>query len=277
MDDLTEAQYREALARILAEADGSRAESGTLAELVERIEALVRFERDHDVPEAERLSRRLRASQDLPASGRTGLVSDIHGNLAGLLVALDDIERAGCDRVVCLGDLVEGGDDDVGVVEEIERRGIRCVRGNHDEDNDVGLPPELQARLLAMPERIAEGEALYVHISPRAIKRKLDNPVEAWNVFDETPYRRILVGHVHVPLIFGERSDDYGMARRHTFRYGEPFAFEPDDRYIVCVGAVGYGRDHEGTIRYGILDHDRDTIEIRSVPGPVLRFDYSRR
>jgi predicted phosphodiesterase len=43
---------------------------------------------------------------------RTAIISDIHGHLAGLRAVLDDIARSDCRRIVCLGDLVDGGDDD---------------------------------------------------------------------------------------------------------------------------------------------------------------------
>ena len=40
---------------------------------------------------------------------RTASISDIHGNYDGLLAVLADIARLQCDRILCQGDLVDGG------------------------------------------------------------------------------------------------------------------------------------------------------------------------
>jgi hypothetical protein len=115
-----------------------------------------------------------------------------------------------------------------------------------------------------------------VHISPRRIARKLNHEVEAWNVFDEFPFRRIFVGHVHVPFVFGERSDIHAQAARHAFEYNRPFDLR-GDRYIVSVGSIGYGRDLVGKIRYAIHDRDTDSVELRAIDGPLLPLDTALR
>ena len=66
---------------------------------------------------------------------RTALLSDIHGDYAGLEAALLDIEGQNCERIMCLGDLVEGGPENERVVERLLELRIPCVRGNHDEVN----------------------------------------------------------------------------------------------------------------------------------------------
>ena len=40
---------------------------------------------------------------------RIAVISDIHGNAVALDAALADIERAGVDQIVCLGDAIQGG------------------------------------------------------------------------------------------------------------------------------------------------------------------------
>ncbi|MGH8673907.1 MAG: metallophosphoesterase family protein [Burkholderiales bacterium] len=185
------------------------------------------------------------------------------------------LERQRCDRIVCLGDLVDGGPDNEAVIETVQQRGVACVRGNHDETNDIKLPGALRGYLLGLPERIIEDDVLYIHISPRRNQRKINHAVEAWNVFDDTGFRLIFVGHVHVPLIFGMRSNAFGEAAKHEFAYNQPFALAADDRYIVSVGAVGYGRDDVGRVRYAVYDRDANTIEQRAIDGPLLDLDQA--
>ncbi len=247
-----------------------------IAALTQEIERVVHFELAQQLPEEQRLSAAFALAAARPAR-RTALISDIHGNHAGLLVALEDIERQGCDAIVCLGDLVEGGPDNVQVIDTLRQRGVRCVRGNHDENNDLALADEARRFLTALPAHLSDNDALYIHISPRANKRKIDHEVEAWNVFEESAHRLTFIGHVHLPMIFGERSSIYGAATRHGFEYNRPFKLASDDRYIVSVGAVGYGRDRIGKIRYAIFDRSAGSVELRALDGPLLPLDYALR
>ena len=244
------------------------------AELAFKIGQVLRFELEQRIPDQNRFFAHL-ATPAQPLARRTALISDIHGNHAGLLTVLADIERQNCDRIVCLGDLVEGGPDNEKVIETLRRREIPCVRGNHDENNDVALPDAARQFLMSLPERLVEDNVLYVHISPRPINRKINHVVEAWNVFDESRYWLIFIGHVHIPYIFGKRSTSYGEATRHNFEYNRPFDLSADDCYIVSVGSVGYGRDTVGKIRYAIFDREASTVELRAVDGPVLPLDYA--
>lgn len=246
------------------------------ARLLHELERILRFEYEHGVPPSERLGARLAAHGRKPA-GRTALISDIHGSHEGLLAALADIGRHACDRIICLGDLVEGGSGNEEVIATLRTLGVPCVRGNHDENNDVVLPASARSFLAGLPESIVEDDVLYVHISPLARKRKINHAVEAWNVFDESAYRLVFIGHVHVPMIFAQRSETYGEAARCAFEPNRPFALSRDERYIVSVGSVGYGRDDVGRIRYAIYDAGAQTVEMRAIEGPLLSLDYTLR
>lgn len=58
---------------------------------------------------------------------RVLLIADIHGNAAALR-ALPD-----ADAVLCAGDAVGFGPDSAGVIDELQRRGAHCVRGDEDD------------------------------------------------------------------------------------------------------------------------------------------------
>lgn len=239
--------------------DGSHATA-----LAQQIERVLRFELEHDIPDHERLAARLAALTEPPAR-RTALIADIHGNLAALTAALDDIGRQDCDRILCLGDLVDGGPDDEGVVETLVRLAIACVRGNHDEINDAVLSEAARRFLVDLPERIVEGDVLFTHISPRPATRVVKDEIEAWNVFEEHDFRLIFLGHAHVPHIFGKRSSAYGEATRHEFEYNRPFGLAAEDSYIVSIGSIWHERDAERKIRYAIYDREAGTVELRAI------------
>jgi predicted phosphodiesterase len=63
---------------------------------------------------------------------RVGLFSDVHGNGVGLDAVLTELERAQVDRLVCLGDLVEGGPQPAYCLHRVHELGCSVVLGNTD-------------------------------------------------------------------------------------------------------------------------------------------------
>lgn len=208
--------------------------------------------------------------------GKVAIISDIHGNFPGLQAVMKDIEFCGCNRIICLGDLVDGGKYNDEVVRFIRDNHIACVRGNHDEFNDLRLAKDVQDFIDSLPDELVELDKVYTHISPRANKQLISNPIEAWNVFSETDYKIVFVGHVHVPLLFGQKSEEFGSSTMYEFNYGEPFQLDFHDRYVISTGAVGYGRDQINKIRYVIYNQGENSLEFRAVDGELLPLGYGR-
>ena len=63
---------------------------------------------------------------------RIAVVSDIHGNLPALEAVLHDIERAGVDVTVNLGDIVSGPLWPVETAQRLMPLGLPTIRGNHE-------------------------------------------------------------------------------------------------------------------------------------------------
>ena len=59
------------------------------------------------------------------------MLTDIHGDLASLTLALAEAERLSCDEIWVLGDLVGDGDN-AAVVDLVRREAAVVVAGNHD-------------------------------------------------------------------------------------------------------------------------------------------------
>lgn len=83
---------------------------------------------------------------------KIAIISDIHGNLPGLQTVMADIEACGCNRIICLGDMVDGGDYNDEVVRFIRDNQIASVRGNHDEWNDIELSKDVKYFLSSLPQ-----------------------------------------------------------------------------------------------------------------------------
>ena len=60
------------------------------------------------------------------------LVSDIHGNDAALAAVVAELERLGIERVVCLGDVAQGGPEPAGVLDRLAALRWPVILGNAD-------------------------------------------------------------------------------------------------------------------------------------------------
>ena len=203
---------------------------------------------------------------------RTAFISDIHGHWQGLEIVLRDIQTQQIDRIVCLGDMIDGGSQNNAVVDFIRAQQILSVQGNHDIVDDCELTVENQQWLKCLPQILVEDDVVYTHVSPH-LKRQLSisNNIEAWNVFDDSNFRLCFIGHIHFPALFGEASEDFGEA--HTYPVDcELHLLNPKDRYIISFGAVGYPRRGGKYIRYGIYDSVTSSVEFRRLEGELLPY-----
>lgn len=60
------------------------------------------------------------------------IISDIHGNLEALKAVRDDMNEAGVDRVICLGDIISKGPYGHECIEMVKSMCDATVRGNND-------------------------------------------------------------------------------------------------------------------------------------------------
>ena len=82
---------------------------------------------------------------------RIAAISDIHGNRFALDAALADIKTKAVDKIVCLGDTVQGGPQPAETVERLRELGCPVVLGNADawllkEEADSAEPTPKEQR-----------------------------------------------------------------------------------------------------------------------------------
>ena len=82
---------------------------------------------------------------------RIAAISDIHGNRFALDAALADIEKRAVDKIVCLGDTVQGGPQPAETVERLRDLGCPIILGNADawllkEEADSAEPTSKEQR-----------------------------------------------------------------------------------------------------------------------------------
>ncbi len=88
---------------------------------------------------------------------RVAVLSDIHGNCIALDRALEDIQRHPVDRIICLGDAIQGGPQPAEVVAQLREIHCPVVMGNADawlltgtETGNEGADEERQRTLAAV-------------------------------------------------------------------------------------------------------------------------------
>jgi predicted phosphodiesterase len=192
-------------------------------------------------------------------SSLIAIISDIHGNHAALSEVLARIDALQVDRVYCLGDVAGYYSQVNECCDELRRRDIPCLMGNHDwylagggfcprsqSVNDClrhqrQVITEENLRWLAtFPVFRTVGELSLVHggwCDP--IDEYLDEPRPDY--FDRLQGRFFASGHVHVQTVvsFGDKT------------YCNP-------------GSVGQPRDNDPTAAFATFDGGR--FELHRVP-----------
>jgi putative phosphoesterase len=185
---------------------------------------------------------------------RIGVVSDVHGNAAGLAAAL---ERMGdVDELLCVGDIVEEFRFDNAAVAMLRGRDARCVLGNHDigllGPHGIGarsaahVDPALVEWLAAQPltiDTVVEGHRLVMtHASPCAPHTQYVLPMSPeMKRIRHVDADLVVIGHTH---------------RQMVHRVGRPLVVNP--------GSAGQARDPRNGRRlsYAVMQVERDGIEV---------------
>lgn len=213
------------------------------------------------------------------------VISDIHANLTAFETVLADAEGE-WDKIWFLGDLVGYGPDPNECVALMQEYDHLALSGNHDWailgkldiDNfnvdarnavlwaqDV-ITDETRSYLNDLPPMILLDDTFTLaHASPRhpVWEYVLDPGTAAIN-FDyyNTPY--CLVGHTHVPVIFGQFNNSE-QVEIFPPTYDELVKLEGDPRCIINPGSVGQPRDSDPRAAYAILNLEDMTWQHRRV------------
>jgi len=212
------------------------------------------------------------------------LISDLHSNLEALTAVLEDIDRRGVKEIFCLGDILGYGPQPKECLDLIIKRGIVSIMGNHDhavfyeptnfntgaerasywtrqcleDDPEKGKRNQRWAFLGRLLIRLEMGDILLVHGSPR---RPVNEYIFPDDIYTSTAkiaanFERVkhlcFVGHTHVPGVFLEDPDFYGI---DELDYVYPIV--DSERAIINVGSVGQPRDQDTRASYVVVSDDK--------------------
>ncbi len=219
------------------------------------------------------------------------LISDIHSNLEALTAVLEDIERRGVERIVCLGDVVGYGPQPKECLDLVTDRAEVTLMGNHDfavlyEPNKFNIGAEAACfwtrrqleeepdasrrnarweRMGAFPvkHKAAAGDGedalplAFVHGSPRRPVNEYVFPDDVYNAPGklQTLFDRFeglcFVGHTHVPGVFLETPDFYSPDELEG-----AFELRSARKALINVGSVGQPRDRDPRASYVVVDDE---------------------
>ncbi len=206
---------------------------------------------------------------------RYGLISDVHGNLAALEVAVDVLAREGVTDLLCAGDIVGYGPQPNECIRLLVELRATCVAGNHDllaleriDDRRSGMLAKTTQAWTR--DQLGSAERDYLASLPLVAHRadlvmthgSIDNPEKyVWpgaSALAELrvagrrwPSSRFLVlGHTHRQAVIGQSSGTHRLRGETTIR------LPPAGRTLINPGSVGQSREREAhpRVRFAVLD-----------------------
>jgi predicted phosphodiesterase len=204
-------------------------------------------------------------------SHRVAIITDIHGNLPALETALAAIDRAGCETIYCLGDVIGIGPYPAECLDLLTQRSdMQFVMGNHDAWFAFGLPNP-------QPTWMSDGEFAHQHWVHAQLNPHLRLVVAQWPWVREERINHLPITFLHYPRdesrhVFAsiEQSQnpiafDTLFAAHRTpivfFGHHHPVADISGRSRYLNPGSLGCST--QAVARFGLLDvHDDDTYEI---------------
>ncbi len=211
------------------------------------------------------------------------IISDIHGNLEALGVALKEIKNEGVKYIFSAGDIVGYGANPEECIKLIRTKGISSVIGNHDYAINNVSEEELfnsYARLAIQWTRdiLSEDAKNFLNSLPFSLIEE-DVTVFHGTLDEESPFNYILMpidselsfqnlttqvgffGHSHVAGCFV--MNENGIISYRSGIIDCEISIKEGNRYLINVGSVGQPRDGNPNGAFAIFDTDRRTVHIK--------------
>ncbi len=213
---------------------------------------------------------------------KVAVISDVHANLIALQEVLKDMANEGCEKVICLGDIVLAGPQPKETIEFFKQQDWLVIQGNTDKlivdfgsevlemleerfpvmaksivDDIAQLSDEDIAYLDNLPPQVmleVGGLQLHlVHGSPRANNEDImpGMPIETIEeIIAETPADLILCGHTHTPCGYQTNSKQTVV---NVGSVGRPMTPTP----LACYAVLDI-EDGKFSIKHKFVDYDRE-------------------
>ena len=210
----------------------------------------------------------------MPLCAKYGIISDIHANYTAMKVALDYLQAAGVEKILCLGDLVGYGAEPFECIQAVkDKPNILTIAGNHDRqvigDKDArmrktaakvlewtadNISPSNARFLKQLPQGMTVDDTfIMVHGSLVERDAYILNPQEISKnltcMINDFPTMKVcFFGHTHIPMLINTKQVQTELRETKTFQ------LDPRDVYLINPGSVGQPRDKCPLAAFGIFD-----------------------
>jgi predicted phosphodiesterase len=192
---------------------------------------------------------------------KIAVISDIHGDLDALQQAFTIIKKAKCQKTICLGDVLDEGSENEKILKLLHRNNTICIRGNHEDLERVEQTAAVRQFLDECLEEMTINGFHFCHVIKRVPELVVRDRMEAWNIFDEFPWRLAFIGHNHIPALFVYDEHKVGEAVQIEPAQGLSYHIKKGTRCIVSVGSLAYGRDYFGRKSFVIYDVTASSVD----------------
>jgi len=213
--------------------------------------------------------------------------SDVHANFEALEAVLEDMEKAGVEKRVFLGDLVGYGPNPNECIALIRKNADVILAGNHDwaavgKTDASYFNPHARIAVEWTAEQLTEESREFLEsLSPYTVLEEFQaahsSPLEpdAWHYVTTLHdalcnYQHIskicFIGHSHQPVILEYLDEQRVMSLNDSYR-----RLDENRKYLINDGSVGQPRDLNPDSCYLIFDSAAGTIEYRRVPYDIRK------
>jgi predicted phosphodiesterase len=197
---------------------------------------------------------------------KIGIISDIHGDLKATRHALKIIEEERCEKIICLGDVLDEGAENERIIQLLNQKKTICIKGNHEDIEQVKKTSLIKAYLDNCLAELTIGTFHFCHVINRVPELSIKNKYEAWNIFDEFPWKCTFIGHNHLPMLFIHDDKSIGECPQIEPIPGVSLKIIENTKYIVSVGSIAYGRDYHNRKSFVIYDTTTSSIDFHFFP-----------
>jgi predicted phosphodiesterase len=211
---------------------------------------------------------------------RFAIFGDIHANLEAFEAVLADAEEEGCDRNICLGDIVGYNADPKACLDKVRELKCPIVKGSHDDYASTlnsldNFNPLAESAIRWTRDKLSEADKAFLRDLPlitdvesfTIVHATLDGPgewgyvlnqLDAAASFSKQKAQVCFFGHTHAPRLYIRDGSVVGLPL-------EEVVIEPQRKYFINVGSVGQPRDGDWRAAYAIFDFDEKIVRLRRV------------
>nr|WP_276901167.1 metallophosphoesterase family protein [Pedobacter kyonggii] len=205
---------------------------------------------------------------------RIALFSDIHANLLAFQAMLKDMDSQRPDAVYCLGDLVGYHIYPNEVIDEIRRRGIPTLKGNHDEKVEniiTNAESHIEPGKKYAYHLIREDNREYLRTLPAHIKLEFKMNNEKFNLVFAHGSTRHIDEYVlvdtdenYVLQMMKEADADLLFVGHSHKPYHRIIQTDGRFKHVVNLGSIGKPKDGDPRGCYVMVTIDNDTTTLAS-------------